>query len=245
MAVKKQSKKEVSFSNFEVTMIPIEDLVVDDKNAKLHTPEQIEMIANSIRKFGFNDPIAVGPNNEIIEGHGRRLALLSLGAKQAPIIRLNSLNPAEVRAYRIAHNQATLLTSFDVDALMGELSGLSSEGFDLGFMNFDASMLPSMGDTVVESQPSYFEETTTTAAPKAKKGEEEPIAAGAGEEPKAPTPIIQYQIIFNDNAEQKKFHEFLKFLRRRVEGETVSERMLKYLEATLPAAEETFPELEA
>lgn len=61
-------------------MLKIEYLSIDklnpyQKNAKIHTDRQIEQIAASIEEFGNNDPIAIGEDNVIIEGHGRLLAL--------------------------------------------------------------------------------------------------------------------------------------------------------------------------
>ena len=63
----------------QIEKINIDKLIPYEKNAKIHTPEQIEQIKNSIKEFGNNDPIAVDSNNVIIEGHGRVLALKELG----------------------------------------------------------------------------------------------------------------------------------------------------------------------
>lgn len=42
-----------------------------EKNAKVHPKKQIEQVANSIKEFGFNQPIVLDKNNVIIVGHGR------------------------------------------------------------------------------------------------------------------------------------------------------------------------------
>ena len=47
-------------------------------NAKIHTAEQVEQIKKSIQEFGFNDPVAVWHDNEIVEGHGRLLAAMEM-----------------------------------------------------------------------------------------------------------------------------------------------------------------------
>lgn len=61
-------------------------------NAKVHTAEQVEQIKKSIREFGFNDPIAVWHENEIIEGHGRLLAAMEMDEiETVPVIRLDGL----------------------------------------------------------------------------------------------------------------------------------------------------------
>lgn len=106
-------------------------------NAKAHTPEQIEQIAESIRQFGFNDPIAVwGPDNTIVEGHGRAQAAKLLGLATVPVIRLDHLTEEQRRAYMLVHNQLTLNTEWDADALQAELEaidGIDMEAFDFSF----------------------------------------------------------------------------------------------------------------
>lgn len=119
---------------FEIEYIPIEDLEPYANNAKIHTAEQIEQIKESIRDFGFNDPIAIWKNNEIIEGHGRLIAASELGIKTLPVIRLDSLTDQQRKAYILVHNKLTMDTGFNYDLLMEELEELfdmSKFGFDL------------------------------------------------------------------------------------------------------------------
>ena len=76
----------------KVEYIPVSELKLYEKNAKIHTDEQIEQIKKSIKEFGFNDPIAIWHENEIIEGHGRLIAAKQLGMKEVPVIRLDELS---------------------------------------------------------------------------------------------------------------------------------------------------------
>ena len=105
-------------------------------NAKIHTAEQVEQIKNSIREFGFNDPIAVWHDNEIIEGHGRLLAAMEMeDVKEIPVIRLDDLSDEQRRAYMLVHNKLTMNTDFDVDLLSVELEDIieidmSNYGFE-------------------------------------------------------------------------------------------------------------------
>lgn len=73
-----------------VETVPVSELLPYAGNAKLHPDEQVEQIARSIRDYGNNDPIAVWNNAdgkmEIVEGHGRVLALKKIGIKEAPVI---------------------------------------------------------------------------------------------------------------------------------------------------------------
>lgn len=93
----------------KVDYIPIEQLKPYEKNAKIHTPEQIEQIKNSIQEFGMNDPIGIwGEENLIVEGHGRLIACKELGFDEVPVIRLDSLTDEQRRAYTLVHNQTTM-----------------------------------------------------------------------------------------------------------------------------------------
>lgn len=115
-----------------------EDLKTYANNAKIHTAEQVEQIKKSIRKFGMNDPIAVWHDNEIIEGHGRFLAIMEMDEiKEVPIIRLDELTDAQRKAYMLAHNKLTMNTGFDFSVLVDELkSVVDIDMSDFGFNAF-------------------------------------------------------------------------------------------------------------
>lgn len=95
-------------------------------NAKIHTAEQVEQIKKSIREFGFNDPIAVWHENEIVEGHGRLLAAMEMEeVEQIPVIRLDDLTDEQRKAYMLVHNKLTMNTDFDLDLLNLELDDIA------------------------------------------------------------------------------------------------------------------------
>lgn len=119
----------------EVTYKGINDIVPYAGNAKKHPKEQVEQIANSIQEFGFNDPIAVDENGMIIEGHGRLLAAKELGIETVPVIVLDGLDEQAKKAYILAHNQLTLSSGFDIDALQAELDAITD--FDMSDFGFD------------------------------------------------------------------------------------------------------------
>lgn len=117
-------------------------------NAKIHTAEQVEQIKKSIREFGFNDPIAVWHENEIVEGHGRLLAAMEMDELETvPVIRLDELTDEQRRAYMLVHNKLTMNTEFDIDLLNLELDDITDMDMtDFGFFNPDFDVEQFFGD---------------------------------------------------------------------------------------------------
>ena len=120
----------------KVEYIPIEQLKPYEKNAKIHTQEQIEQIKKSIQEFGMNDPIGIwGKDNLIVEGHGRLQACKELDMKEVPIIRLDDLTDEQRRAYTLVHNQTTMNTGFNMNILADELDNIDIDMSELGFLD--------------------------------------------------------------------------------------------------------------
>lgn len=110
-------------------------------NARTHSKEQIKKIANSIKRFGFTNPILIDGDNNIIAGHGRWLAAQQLKIQEVPCIDLSHLSPNDARAYVIADNRLALDAGWDNDLLKLELSELNDLGFDLDVIGFSAAEL--------------------------------------------------------------------------------------------------------
>ena len=118
----------------QIEKIKISDLLEYKYNAKEHPQWQIEQIVNSIKQFGFNDPIAIDENNTIIEGHGRLYALQEMGETEIDCIRLSHLDEEQKRAYILTHNKLTMNTEFDLDLLQLELDNIIDiDMSDFGF----------------------------------------------------------------------------------------------------------------
>lgn len=131
------------------------------RNAKLHPAEQVEQIKKSISEFGFNDPIAVYGKNEIVEGHGRLLAVMEMDDVQAvPVIRLDHLSDEERRAYSLVHNKLTMNSGFDYDLLQEELRNLTIDmsDFDLNLDEEPWTPVPAQPPV----QPQFTPEGVTT-----------------------------------------------------------------------------------
>ena len=86
---------------------PIEELKLDPVNPRLHSKKQIRQIARSIETFGFNVPVLVDAELNVIAGHGRLLACRELGWSEVPTLCLDHLTPAQARAFGIADNRLT------------------------------------------------------------------------------------------------------------------------------------------
>ena len=128
-----------------ITYVPIDQLKPDPRNARVHSKKQIRQIARSIESFGFNVPILIDNNFEVIAGHGRVLAAKHLGLTEVPTIRLDYLTEAQRRAFMIADNRLTEIAVWDDRLLAEQLKELASvdldfdieaTGFDLGEIDF-------------------------------------------------------------------------------------------------------------
>lgn len=120
----------------KVEYIKKQDLKPYVNNAKIHTGEQVEQIKKSIEEFGFNDPIAVWGGNEIIEGHGRLLAVMEMeDIEEVPVIRLDDLTDEQRKAYILVHNKLTMNTGFDDVLLNLELDDIDIDMEQFGFMS--------------------------------------------------------------------------------------------------------------
>jgi DNA modification methylase len=105
-------------------------------NARTHSKKQIRQIAKSIKRFGFNNPVLVDDNLQIIAGHGRVAAAKLLGIQEVPTVRLSHLSDEDKRAYVLADNKLAENAGWDREILAIELQGLSDFGIsvdDLGF----------------------------------------------------------------------------------------------------------------
>lgn len=110
----------------KIETVKISSLKPYENNAKRHPQNQIEQIKQSIKEFGFNDPVGIDENNMIIEGHGRLEAAQQLGMKEIPCIRIEGLNEQQKKAYILAHNKLTMNTGFDMEKLQKEIEAIKT-----------------------------------------------------------------------------------------------------------------------
>lgn len=117
----------------KIEQLPVSALKPYERNTRKHTAKDVGKIAESIKLYGFNDPIGIwGPECLVVEGHGRLQAAQLLGLETVPVVRLDHLSEDQRREYAIAHNRIAELSSWDRDLLKLELQGLDLSTFGLG-----------------------------------------------------------------------------------------------------------------
>lgn len=125
----------------DIKMININDVIPYENNAKKHPEEQVEHIANSIKRFGWKQPIVIDKENVVVVGHGRLLAAQKLGYEQVPVLYADDLTPQEINAFRLADNK-TNESDWDIGMLKEELSELLDD-FDMkdfGFKDYELDL---------------------------------------------------------------------------------------------------------
>ncbi len=120
----------------------------DPENPRLHNKKQVRQIARSIEVFGFNVPILINSEMQVVAGHGRLQACQLLGITEVPTIRLEHLTEAQARAFMVADNRLTENAEWD-SRLLGDQFKILSEAeidFSLEVTGFEMSEI----DTFVE-----------------------------------------------------------------------------------------------
>lgn len=130
----------------KIEYINTEELVPYKKNSRTHSEEQIKQISESMKEFGFTNPILIDEENEIIAGHGRVLGAKKLGIESVPCIRLEGLTEAQKKAYIIADNKIALNSGWNEDILKMEILDLKDVDFKIGLLGFSDSELDKLLD---------------------------------------------------------------------------------------------------
>jgi hypothetical protein len=186
----------------------LSDLNPYENNSRTHSEEQVNQIINSIKLFGFTNPILIDQDNNIIAGHGRLTAVQKMAWEEVPCIVVNGLNQIQLKALNIADNQIALNAGWDLEKLSTEIKGLKEENFDLvslGFNNLELSNF--LNDNFLDN-----------------KFNEEVIADQTNNF------IIQYNIIFDDNEQQQIWFEFIRNLKDiYIDHETIGQRLVEFI----------------
>lgn len=144
--------------------LPVADLKPWDRNARTHSKKQVRQIADSIKLFGFTNPILVDRDNTILAGHGRVAAAKLLGMMTVPCLRIEHMTPEEKRAYVIADNKLALNAGWDEDLLAQELEELHALdlSFDVSITGFSIAEADSL---IAETAPEDDDDPKDDALP--------------------------------------------------------------------------------
>ena len=145
----------------EVRNISVKDLIPYDRNTKKHDKTQINNVAESIKQYGFVQPIVIDKNNVVVIGHCRLLAAKQLKMKEVPCVCVEDLTEEQVKALRIVDNKSNE-SEWDFDILPDELAELDLSDFDFDF---------GIEDEEEETEIVEDEAPEPPAEPKAKLGD--------------------------------------------------------------------------
>ena len=121
----------------------INDIKPYDRNPRKISNKAIDMVANSIKEFGFQQPIVVDTKNVIVVGHTRYQASIKLNLKKVPVV-VGDFTEQQAKAYRIADNRINEETGWDYNFLQEELNKLLDLDVDLNLTGFTSEELDSM-----------------------------------------------------------------------------------------------------
>lgn len=110
----------------------VKDLIPYERNTKKHDKTQINNVAESIKQYGFVQPIVIDKDNVVVIGHCRLLAAKQLKMKEVPCVCVEDLTEEQVKALRIVDNKSNE-SEWDFDFLADELTELDLSAFDFDF----------------------------------------------------------------------------------------------------------------
>ncbi len=147
-----------------IQYITINHLKAFSGNARTHSKQQIKQIAQSIKAFGFINPVLIDADNCLVAGHGRLMAAKSIGLKTIPCIRIDHLSNDEKRAYILADNKLAENAGWDNELLKVELSYLSQVEVDVD-VELTGFVIPEIDIVMGTSQLNDEEVPAPTLAP--------------------------------------------------------------------------------
>ena len=124
----------------QIINMKLSDIHPYEHNPRIND-DAVKAVANSIREFGFRQPIVVDADHVIICGHTRWKAAQKLGLDEAPVHIARDLTPEQIKAYRIADNKTAELAEWDYSLLPLEIGDLQAANFDLNLLGFDSDEL--------------------------------------------------------------------------------------------------------
>ncbi|EOX8139322.1 ParB/Srx family N-terminal domain-containing protein [Escherichia coli] len=132
---------------------PLQELSPYAHNARTHSTEQVAQLVESIKQFGWTNPVLIDEKGEIIAGHGRVMAAEMLKMDSVPVIVLSGLTDEQKKAYRLADNRLPMNAGWDEDLLRMELSDLINADFDVSLTGFIPAEIDELLTDVLPGTP--------------------------------------------------------------------------------------------
>ena len=148
----------------QIQMMKLSEIHPYEKNPRFNDGA-IEAVANSIKEFGFQQPIVIDKDNVVVAGHTRLRGAKKLGLTEVPCIIASDLTPEQVQAYRIADNKTGEIAEWNYDLLPVEIKELQEKDFDLSLLGFDADELDKFLNGGTEENTIAEGETDADAVP--------------------------------------------------------------------------------
>jgi len=152
------SPKSNAAPQLQVVYQPVEALTPNPRNPRKHSKAQIQRIADSIREFGFNAPILVDGDNQVVAGHARLAAAKLIGLGEVPTVKLEQLTSAQIKAYMIADNKLSEMSSWDKPLLVEAFHELEALNFDLELTGFEVGEIDLLLGEAEKDASSEFDE---------------------------------------------------------------------------------------
>ena len=153
-----------SQKNMTIVMKKISEIKPYENNPR-HNEAAVDAVANSIKEFGWKQPLVIDKDNVIVVGHTRWLSAKKLGLDEVPCLIADDLTEEQISAYRLADNKTNELATWDFEKLKAELEGISDiDMSQFGFEELEASL-----DDVKDDE--FNEEGAISETPYSKRGD--------------------------------------------------------------------------
>lgn len=145
----------------QIAQKKLADIVPYANNTKKHDETQIKNVAESIKKYGWVQPIVIDDDGTIVIGHCRALAAEKLGMEEVPCVVVSDLTEEEINALRIVDNK-TNESPWDFDLLSAELPEIDLSDFEF---DFDWGISGDWAEPILEDEPPEIDEQEATTKP--------------------------------------------------------------------------------
>lgn len=198
----------------KIKYVATESLKPYDNNSKIHPETQISQIKKSIGELGFFEPVLIDENKTVLSGHARLQAMIELEEAKIPTISLEGLTENQKRKAIIAANKIQENGAWDKDALIADLQKILEENpsDDLQAAGFTVDELNAL---INRDQDFDFSDDNYS---------------GNNEAEEYQSAIIQYVLIFDDEEQQRIWHQHLTNLKEMYPEEpTIASRIAKFI----------------